>query len=393
MSMNSRQTRRQLIRAALVAGATAGGGSGWRLAEAALAPEAFRKRRVWRGAGHRAAHDPETLQRIAFGSCARQDRPQPVWEAVLEDAPDLFVMLGDNIYGDSDDPAVLAAKYRQLGDIDGFRRLREQIRVEAIWDDHDYGANDAGREYSSKEASRRIMLDFFEDPPGSLRRERPDGIYTALEFGERGRRVQLILPDLRWNRTAPVRLQSPEALARREAEHRGPYEANLSEKAELLGESQWQWLEEQLRKEADLRIIGSSIQLLPEFTGWESWANFPRDRLRLFGLLEEYQREPVLILSGDTHWAELSEIRDPGTGWPLVELTSSGLTEEWEAISPNRHRLGDAFATANYGLVDIDWRDAGPVLRLRIRDSSGHTLIDHVADLKARREAMTSRNS
>ena len=44
---------------------------------------------------------------IAFGSCVHQDRPQPIWSAVLADDPDVFVFLGDNIYGDSEDPQVL----------------------------------------------------------------------------------------------------------------------------------------------------------------------------------------------------------------------------------------------------------------------------------------------
>ena len=127
--------------------------------------------------------------------------------------------------------------------------------------------------------------------------------------------------------------------------------------------------------EADVRIIGSSIQLLAEFTGWETWANYPKDRQRFFELLEKYQQEPVLILSGDVHWSEYSEIRETANGWPLLELTSSGLTEEWKAISPNRHRVGEAFAVANFGLIEIDWSSETPAFDLYIRDVSGANLI------------------
>ena len=47
----------------------------------------------------RAAEGPP-LTRIAFGSCAHQDKPQPIWGAVLDYRPELFVFAGDNVYGD-----------------------------------------------------------------------------------------------------------------------------------------------------------------------------------------------------------------------------------------------------------------------------------------------------
>ncbi len=118
----------------------------------------------------------EPINRIAFGSCVHQDKPQPVWDVVNAAKPDVFVFLGDNIYGDSEDPAVLQAKYKQLGAVPGFQQLRQQTDVVAIWDDHDYGVNDGGLEYPSKEASRQVMLDFFGEPADSERRSRPDGI-------------------------------------------------------------------------------------------------------------------------------------------------------------------------------------------------------------------------
>ncbi|WP_339858686.1 alkaline phosphatase D family protein [Pseudohongiella acticola] len=312
---------------------------------------------------------------IAFGSCVHQDRPQPIWQAVLADEPEVFVFLGDNIYGDSEDPAVLQSKYEQLGAVDGFQRLREQTDVVAIWDDHDYGVNDGGAEYPGKEASRQVMLDFWNEPEDSERRSRPDGIYTSYEYGESGQKVQLILLDLRWNRTPLVAVTDPAKREARQALDMGPYEADLSAAATMLGEAQWQWLQQQLMVDADLRIIGSSIQLLADFTGWESWANFPADRQRFFELLQSSPHVPTVLISGDTHWSEFSRIDDAGLPFALVEMTSSGLTEEWHAISPNRHRVGEAFAVANYGLIDIGWSADAPVLDMSIRDQHGTTLL------------------
>jgi alkaline phosphatase D len=318
----------------------------------------------------------QDITRIAFGSCGDQTKPQPIWTPILADAPDLFILLGDNVYADTDDPVELQAAYNALGNIPGFARLRQSTPIMATWDDHDYGQNDIGKDYVSKEASRRIMLDFFGEPLDSERRSRADGIYTSHTFGEEGRRVQVILLDLRWNRGELMALSDPQQLAWREAQQMGPYEANLRADAQLLGEAQWTWLEQELQEDVDLRIIGSSIQLLADFTGWETWANFPQERQRFFGLLEQYQNEPVVIISGDVHWADYSEIRDSGMAWPLIELTSSGLTEEWKAVSPNRHRVGEAFPVANYGVIDIDWLSEVPEVNLQIKDETGRVLLE-----------------
>lgn len=317
----------------------------------------------------------QNIQTIAFGSCSHQDKPQPIWTEVLAADPDLFIFLGDNIYGDSDDPAVLASKYQKLAAVPGIEKLRSSVPVIATWDDHDYGQNDSGAEYVSKEASREVMLDFWGEPVNSPRRTRDSGIYTSYVYGEPGRVVQVILLDLRWNRSELVEVKDEALRRKRQQEKRGPYDASLATNATLLGEEQWLWLERELQVEADVRIIGSSIQLLAEFTGWETWANYPKDRQRFFELLEKYQQEPILVLSGDVHWSEFSQITETPNDWPLIELTSSGLTEEWKAISPNRHRVGGAFAVANFGLVEIDWSEETPSLNLSIRDVSGNDLI------------------
>ena len=44
----------------------------------------------------------DTLTRIAFGSCANQNEPMPIMKSISDRSPELFVMLGDNVYGDAD---------------------------------------------------------------------------------------------------------------------------------------------------------------------------------------------------------------------------------------------------------------------------------------------------
>jgi len=105
--------------------------------------------------------------------------------------------------------------------------------------------------------------------------------------------------------------------------------------------------------------------------------------LRNFEALERYQQEPVLIISGDVHRAELGEIRASDPDWPLVELTFSEKIEEWSAISLARRRIGEAFAQANYGSIDIDWRTGLPVVQLRIKNVQRVELLSHRLDFQS----------
>ncbi|MBC7821963.1 MAG: alkaline phosphatase family protein, partial [Planctomycetaceae bacterium] len=141
----------------------------------------------------------EPLQRIAFGSCAKQDKPQPIWDAVVETKPQLFLFIGDNIYGDTEDMTVLKQKWDLLGAQPGYQKLKQTCPVLATWDDHDYGANDAGAEYPKKRESQQLFQDFFGIPKDSPRRQR-EGVYHAEIFGPPGRRVQILLLDARYFR-------------------------------------------------------------------------------------------------------------------------------------------------------------------------------------------------
>lgn len=126
----------------------------------------------------------------------QHDKPQPNLKHIIERKPDLFCYLGDNIYGDSRSLAVLRAKYMKLAEKLEFQALRAVTPLIATWDDHDYGENDAGKEYVLREDSKRLFLEFFREPAGTERWKRP-GIYTSYVFAGQRRRVQIILLDTR----------------------------------------------------------------------------------------------------------------------------------------------------------------------------------------------------
>jgi len=343
-----------------------------------------------------AAPDPHPastrlLTRIAFGSCAKEDKEQPIWDAVLAAQPDLFVFLGDNVYGDTTDMAVLRAKYAKLAAKPGFQRLRETTPIVATWDDHDYGENDAGAEYPQREASRRVFLEFWGEPAGTPRWQR-DGVYAGYVFGPDGRRVQVLLPDLRYNRTPILKLdlgaRSYEDWAKEQhAAGRfvpGPYVRNPAQEATMLGARQWAWLERELGRPAEVRILASSLQVLADLPGWEAWINYARDHQRLLEAIRRQRAHGLVCISGDTHYGELSAL-DVNVPYPLWDVTSSGLTEVWPVVPPNANRVGDVLREANFGLIEIDWRTPAPRLTLQVRDVTGKPRLEQRLDTAALR--------
>ena len=320
-----------------------------------------------------------TLTRIGFGSCSKESKPQPIWDAILASRWDLFMFLGDNIYGDTRDMSVLRAKYAQFATVPGFARLRATTPVVAIWDDHDFGENDAGGDYQLKKESRQIFLEFWGEPAGSPRWNR-DGVYASYVFGPPGKRVQVILPDLRYNRTPILKLDLAgvdyDAWAKGKETAGllvpGPYARNPDPQATMLGERQWQWLERQLEVPAELRLIASSLQVLADFPGWEAWINYARDHQRLIDLIRRKSAKGVVFMSGDTHYAEMSKL-DVNVPYTLWDLTASGLTEVWPVVPPNANRVSEVLREANFGFIDIDWQGPSTRLKLGIVDAAGKT--------------------
>ena len=334
-----------------------------------------------------------TLTRIGFGSCAEGGKEQTIWEAVLATRPELFLFLGDNVYGDTRDMTVLRAKYAEFAQQPGFAQLRATTPIAVTWDDHDFGEDDAGGDYPQKEASRQMFFDFWGEPADSPRRAR-DGVYASYVFGPPGKRVQVILLDLRYNRTPLVR-QEPGARNYRTwawarykkgLEVPGPYARNPDPRATMLGEPQWQWLERQLETPADVRLIGSSLQVLADFPGWEGWSLFAHDQQRLIELIRRKRANGVVFLSGDMHYAELSKL-DVNVPYTLWDITSSGLTEVWPAATPNANRVSDVIREPNFGLVEIDWRGTQTTVTLSVIDQRGTPRIEKrlpLADLSER---------
>jgi alkaline phosphatase D len=315
------------------------------------------------------------LTRIAFGSCAQQERDQPIWDTIVQTKPDLFLFAGDNIYGDTEDMDIMKAKYDKLAAKPGYQKLKAMCPILATWDDHDYGVNDGGKNYKMRKESQQLFLDAFDFAKDSPLRTQ-EGIYHAKMFGPEEQRVQVIMLDTRYFRdNLKKRPNAPKGV--------GPYIGDSSSDLTILGDAQWKWLEDELKKPAKLRLVVSSIQVVPEDHGWEKWMNIPAERDRLYKLIRDTKASGVVFLSGDRHHAELS-MMDGGVGYPLYDLTSSGLNQAflaWRSLEKNQHRVATMQFGNNFGLIEIDWDAKDPLVRLQIRDEQGDITIQQKVPL------------
>ncbi|QEG39178.1 alkaline phosphatase D family protein [Roseimaritima ulvae] len=314
-----------------------------------------------------AASSEQPISRVLFGSCIKQDRPIPILKTMLAAEPELLLFLGDNIYADTSDIDLMRAKYKQLAGNEDFAALRSACPILATWDDHDYGVNDGGADFAKRDEAQQAYLDFWGEPAASPKRNRP-GVYDAKIFGPEGKRLQVIMLDTRYFR-------SP--LKKGEKRVGGPYVADNDPQKTMLGETQWKWLEQQLRTPAEVRVIGSSIQFVAAAAGQETWSNLPHERQRLIDLIAETGAGGVIVLSGDRHWSEVS-VTEEQTAYPLVDVTSSSLNQKHPRGTPTENRfrsIPKTYHEANFGVLSIDWDAADPKLLIEIRDIHNETQI------------------
>lgn len=291
-------------------------------------------------------------QVIAFGSCNFQFHKQDYWKEVAKNNPDLWIWLGDNIYGDTHDTAVLRKKYIQQANNPNYVEFKKHVPIIGTWDDHDMGVNDANRYFEHRAFTKNLFWDLMEEPKDSPLRKR-EGVFHSVVMGPPGKNVKIILTDLRYLKQKP------------------------GKDSTMLGEEQWLWLEKELMEStASVNIIGSGIQFLSQKKLSESWMEFPTDRERLWKLLEKQGKYNTVIISGDIHSAELLRCKYPNNkNMELYEFTSSGLTHSswYFPIEENKYTAETDFFGKNFGIIRFTF-EPQPTIRFEIKNMKNKTV-------------------
>ncbi len=226
-----------------------------------------------------------------------------IWDTLAKKNPEYLLLIGDNVYGDKSgkdnfhkeaDPETLWKRYIDIRLTLPLYFQEKLIPVHALWDDHDYGANNSGRDYQHKEASKEIFDAFMAQELSEENWERGFGVGGLLSLGD----FNLYFLDARYFR-------APE----KEGSH--------------LGADQTKWLETKLREEPGPSLIIKGDQFFGGYHQFESFeGNHPLD-FQIF--VEELKKVPTpfVFVSGDRHMSEIMQFPRALFGKPSFEITSS----------------------------------------------------------------------
>jgi len=252
---------------------------------------------------------------IAFGSCFFLADSNPLWgsqsyasgfeifDAIATKKPDVMVWMGDNLYyqtPDELDPSMMAFRYRRQRTFGPLQNLLTATSQIAIWDDHDYGPNDADLSYVMKGESLKLFKQYWANPSFGL--PEVPGVFGYARMSD----VDIFLLDDRYYRSANGLLDGPDKT--------------------MWGNAQLTWLKNALvYSNAPLKLIVNGTQMWNRFNHFEGFNRYVTEQKAFAAWLLDQRIEGVVFLTGDRHFSELIKIERPGA-YPLYEFTSSPLT-------------------------------------------------------------------
>lgn len=312
--------------------------------------------------------------RFVIGSCAYindslYDRPgEPyggdyaIFPAIAEKKPDFMLWLGDNVYlreADWHSWSGILHRYTHTRSLPELQPLLAACPHYAIWDDHDFGPNDADRGFWARDLTRKAFTLFWPNPSYGVP-SAPEGITTFFEWGD----ADFFLLD---NRT-----------------YRAPNKRTTGERV-MLGSAQMEWLIDALKSSrATFKFVACGSQILNPTEGYENFINYPQERELLLRRIEEERIPGVIFLTGDRHFSEIS-VLPLGNGQKLYDITSSPLTAGPFRAAPERDKNplrleGTLTPQRNFLLLSVTGPEKERKLTLQAYDSHGTLLWEKTVD-------------
>lgn len=270
-----------------------------------------------------------------------------IFEKIADEDADFMVWLGDNNYlreADYESRSGIYHRYTHSREVPELQRLLRSMHHYAIWDDHDFGPNDSDGTYWGKEITREAFVDFWANPNYGV--HGLEGITGTFTWND----CEFFLLDNRWNRTPP------------------------SAEGQILGDDQIRWLIDRLRgSKASFKFICVGGQVVSDFAGFENHAVYGAERKKLLGLLDDYDIENVVFLTGDRHHSEVSKYVTPD-GQVIWDVTASPLTsgayDHADEQNSYRHE-GSMIGEHNYAVLSVRGDKKNRKLSVVFKDAKG----------------------
>lgn len=217
---------------------------------------------------------------------------------------DFNLWLGDNVYLREVDyaaPSGMLQRYlhtRRNADVQALLAARPNY---AIWDDHDFGANNSHRSFTFKSASLSLFSLFW--PSFQYGTPETPGAFQHFSFSD----ADFFLMDNRY--------------------YRAPNEMDTADAAKAYwGEGQLAWLKDKLlNSRATFKFIVNGNQVLNQITDTECLQAYPSERDALYAFIQKYKIPGIIFLSGDRHFTEVLKYEIPDV-YTLHDVTCSPLT-------------------------------------------------------------------
>ncbi len=229
----------------------------------------------------------------------------------------------------------------------------------AIWDDHDYGPNDIGKNYILKETSRKVFMNYWNNPSYG---EDGQGIYSLFSYSD----LDVFMMDDRWWRSDDNMADSVNG------------KANPAKK--MFGSKQMEWLKNSLLySQATFKLIVIGSQVLNQVSPFDKLKNFPVEYTELLDFLHENQINGVVFLSGDRHHSEVIKMNRKNN-YPLYDITVSPLTSSTHKFGgPEKNNPDRVFGIDeknNYGKVSVSGKRGDRLLKVEFLGVKG----DHLGE-------------
>ena len=303
-------------------------------------------------------NDPPDFS-FAAGSCmyindATYDRPgkpyggeYEILNHIVASQPQFMVWLGDNIYlreGDYESRSGIYYRNTHTRSLKELQPLLSATHHYAIWDDHDYGTNDADWTYPLKQHSLDAFTDFW--PSESYGAGHTEGITNSFVWND----CQFFMLDNRWYKTVQ------------------------REDGTILGDQQKYWFKEALlASKAAYKFVAVGGQFLSDFAGFENFANYKEEREEIIQFIEENDIKNVVFLTGDRHHSEISKMVTK-SGNVIYDVTSSAITSTTYDHSQEQNTFrvpGSMISVRNIAIFSIDGKKNERKLHVVFKNTLG----------------------
>lgn len=308
--------------------------------------------------------DPPDFK-VAIGSCTyineeQYDRPgEPygrgyeIFESINNKNADMMLWLGDNIYlreVDWTSRSGIYHRYTEYKSLPELQNLWKSMPHYAIWDDHDFGPNNADRSFVNKEITLEAFKDFWGNMDYGVNGKK--GITNMFSFND----LDFFLLDNRYYRT--------------------PNDRKTGER-HILGDEQVQWLIDALvNSKASFKIVAVGGQLLSDAAVYENHATYAEEREKILHLIEQEGIKNVIFLSGDRHKTELSKLQLDNENF-IYDYTCSPLTSKAYDTQDEGNSLqvkGTHVSTQNFGILEVSGSWGERILSVKTFDKAGQLL-------------------